>query len=113
MATAHTHEELDAWQLSAVLRDQILEASAGWQGRDRKFYDQLRDAAASAPRNLAEGFGLFKPRQFARHARIARASLFELRDQIKDARSRNWLTTEQATSLLKLNGRAIGATTGS
>ena len=47
MATAHRYEELEAWQLSAELRNRVLEISATWQARDRRFYEQLRDAACS------------------------------------------------------------------
>jgi len=112
MATAHSYEELDAWQLSAALRDKVLEVSATWQARDRRFCEQLRDAACSAPRNLAEGFALFKPRRFANHARIARGSLVEVKNHLNDAQTRQWLTQDEATSLLQLCRRAINATTG-
>jgi hypothetical protein len=52
--------------------------------RDREFRDQWLDAAASAPRNIAEGFGRHTHREFARYLSIARASLFECRQHIRD-----------------------------
>jgi four helix bundle protein len=79
---------------------------------DWRFRDQVRDAAASAPRNVAEGFGLFKPRLFARHVRIARGSLAETKNHIQDARARGLLTSDESAELLLLCHRALGATTG-
>jgi four helix bundle protein len=32
--------------------------------RDFRFRDQLRDSAASAPSNIAEGFGRYEPAEF-------------------------------------------------
>ena len=48
---------------------------AGAASRDFRFRDQVRDSAASAGRNIAEGFGRFSPGDFARFLRYARASL--------------------------------------
>jgi four helix bundle protein len=110
MATARRFEDLEAWQLSVELRDRILHISPAFRG-DQAFLGQIKDAACSAPRNLAEGFGLFKPRAFARHARIARGSLVETQNHLRDALSREWLTPDEARALLQLNDRAIGATT--
>jgi len=42
--------------------------------RKYEFCDQLREAARSAPTNIAEGFGRFGNKQFANFARIAKAS---------------------------------------
>ena len=41
---------------------------------DVKFHGQLSDAAASGPRNIAEGFGRYYHPEFARFARIAKSS---------------------------------------
>src|SRR5688572_31141678 len=51
---------------------------------DLKFHDQLSDAAASGPRNIAEGFGRYYHPEFARFARIAKASEQEV---LKDRKS--------------------------
>ena len=66
MATAKRFEELIAWQRSAELRDEILRLTEnGKAARDWGFRDQIRRSASSAPSNLSEGFGAFKPRVFA------------------------------------------------
>jgi four helix bundle protein len=113
MAGARSFEELDAWKLSVELRDRVLRVSACevvW--RDRSFREQIRDAAASAPRNLAEGFGAFKPREFARFTRIARRSLMETRSHLRDAHTRRYLQNGDSEELITLCNRALGATTG-
>jgi four helix bundle protein len=53
--------ELVAWQLARELK-QLADEVCRRPGpsRDFKYRDQLRDSAASAPRNIAEGFGRFR-----------------------------------------------------
>ena len=111
MPVARRIEELIAWQLSAELRDAIITCGRTWEGRDRQLFDQIRDSARSAPRNLAEGFGRFKPREFANFARIARGSLFETMNHLKEAQKREYIGDEQTASMLRLNRRALTATT--
>jgi 23S rRNA-intervening sequence protein len=60
MAAAKRYEELTVWQLSRDLRDGVLRVMRSGSGAgDWKFVGQIADAAASAPRNIAEGFGHF------------------------------------------------------
>jgi four helix bundle protein len=105
-------EDLIAWQLSVQLRDEIFALTeTGPASRDFKFRDQIRDSSSSVSRNLAEGFDLFNPRQFARHARIARGSLGETRNSLLEGRQRNYFSDADAERLLKLSVRARSATT--
>lgn len=98
--------------LSAQLRDQIREAlEAPNDRRDRDFCDQIRDSSASAPRNIAEGFGAFMPRENARFVRIARRSLMETMNHLMDGRKQGYFDRARADKLLHLNRRALGATT--
>ena len=56
-------EDLDIWQLSVELRDEINRLTdAGPVAKDFAFRNQIRDSASSAPRNIAEGVGRFRPR---------------------------------------------------
>ena len=111
MGGIDSFEKLDAWQLAAALRDRIYALTdAGCS--DWPFRGQIRDAAASVPRNVAEGFALFKPRMFARHVRIARGSLAETRNHVQDAGDRGLFTPTETAELLRLINRALGATTG-
>jgi four helix bundle protein len=105
-------EDLDAWRLSFELQREVFAITAygsAWQ--DLKFREQIRDAAASAPRNIAEGFGRYRPREFARFLHMARGSLHETRHHLHDALQRSYLTAKEHDRLVQLSDRAIGAST--
>jgi four helix bundle protein len=85
-------QDLVAWQLARELKqraDVICEKPT--VKRDFSFATQLRQAAASGPANLAEGFGRNFHPEFARFARIARASELEVLNHIIDARGRGYV----------------------
>ncbi len=87
MATAHRFEELDCLQLAEQLK--IGQFASRPQVRaDRRFRDQICDAAASISRNMAEGFVRRSNAAFAFHLDIARGSIAECQDCLKDARLR-------------------------
>ncbi len=69
------------------------------------------DSAASAPRNIAEGFGAYGHPQSARYARIAKASLCETQNHLLDGIDRKHWKAEDVKPLMALSKRAIGATT--
>lgn len=52
-------EDLDAWPVADESRLEVYALTAtGPASTDFKFCSQIRDAAASATRNISEGFGL-------------------------------------------------------
>jgi four helix bundle protein len=113
MAGARSPEEFDAWRLAWDLKEGVCAFTAtGPAACDRKFCEEIRKAARSAPDNIAEGFYRFNPTDFANFARIARGSLGEIRNQLKHAHSKNYLSDTDFDQLFRLCGRAIGATTG-
>jgi len=78
--------ELIAWQRADALEQFALRMTdRAPLSRDREFCAQTRDAANSATRNIAEGFGRFAPAQFANFVRIAIGSEAETRNQILQA----------------------------
>lgn len=112
MSTASRLEDLIVWQLAVELRDGILQLTdSGRVLSDRAFRDQIRDSASSVPRNVAEGFGLFQPRQFARHLRIARGSLAETKNHLHDGQTREYFNEADTIRLLKLTARTSIAVT--
>jgi four helix bundle protein len=112
MAVAHRLEDLVVWQLSVELRDRILALTRSSRPtRDRDFIEQIEDSAGSSPRNLAEGFGYFNPRQFAKYARIARGSLLETLNHLQDGRRRGYFPARDLDELVRLTGRTIAAVT--
>ena len=78
MAARH-YQDLLVWQLASEVRAQV-HLWTNSPGFERQFWlqSQLRRAAQSACANVAEGFGRFKPKDFARFVRNARGSLDNL-----------------------------------
>jgi four helix bundle protein len=106
-------EDLVVWQLSVELRDRIVTLTReGRIAKDFKFCAQIRDASSSAPRNIAEGFGRFKPKPFAQFLRIARGSLDETRNHLLDGQRRRYFDDEEVSRLVALQNRASAAITG-
>jgi four helix bundle protein len=106
------YQDLDAWRLANDLKREIYALiDSTPAGGDRRFCDQLRASAGSAPANLAEGFGCFVHTEFARYVRIARASLFEAHNHLGDGADRHYWSSEESTRLQELADRAIRATT--
>jgi four helix bundle protein len=81
---------------------------ASW---DLKFCHHVRDAASSITRNIAEGFGRYRHREFAQFLSIARRSLFELEDHLRDGVVRRYWDTDATKELHDLCNRTIAATT--
>jgi four helix bundle protein len=112
MAGARTYTELDAWKLSNQLKLGVYDLiRSGDASRDLEFRNQIRNAAASAPRNIAEGFGRYVPRDFAQYLRIANGSLMETTNHLHDGVDRGYFKPEQVADLVILAKRSSAATT--
>jgi len=84
---------LIAWQLADQLRQVVIPLCANPRlKRDFKLRDQLSDAASSAPKNIAEGFGRKTHREFSRFCYIARGSEQEVLDSLIEARQKGYIT---------------------
>ena len=108
-----THEEFDAWQLAHELRTRMRPILARPALRDD--YDlckQLRRATRSPCANIAEGFSRFNPPDFANFVRIAKASLSEFIEHMKEAEACGYTTAAETAELTVLARRARGAATG-
>ena len=110
MAGVRHFRELVCWQLARELRVAVLRITESASARsDLRFRDQLRDAAASAPRNIAEGFGRRTHADFARFLDIARGSLMECQNHFQDALDRGYFTEGDFSNLTSLAQRTCGA----
>ena len=110
---ARTFEELDAWRLADELKTEVEAILAtSTATRDANFCDQIRSAAASASANISEGFGYYSHPQFARHVRIAVASLDETRNHLRDGMARGFWSAERVAPLILLSKRSRGACVG-
>ena len=85
--------------------------ATGPASKDFKYRDQIRDASASAPRNIAEGFARFRPKDFARFLEIARASLVETRNHLIDGYDNHYLEERLYWRLSNLCRAALKTTT--
>ena len=114
MAGFKKFEDIVAWQLAYELKTRVDEFLARPDFRRKfKFVDQLSDSVRSAPRNIAEGHMRgFKHKEFAQFLRIARGSLGEVLNHLKDAHDQRLITDEELLSTERLAKRAIKASTG-
>jgi len=109
---ARHYRELVCWQLSNELKRRVYAFIAKPPAsKDFEFCKQIRGSARGAPRTISEGFGRFRPPEFARYLEFARASLIETQNHLDDALDNEYITTETHHDLFKLADRAIGATT--
>ena len=106
-------EDFDAWKLSTELRDLVYQMTeSGRVLSDRKFRDQIRDAAAGPPRNIAEGFGRFNPKEFEQYTRWAKASLMETQNHLLHGKKEKYFSQGDFDKAYRLSKRALGATKG-
>jgi four helix bundle protein len=102
-------EDLEVWQLADELKKKVYALVDRSNVRsDRRFCDQITASAASAPANLAEGFGYYRHPEFAKHTRIAKSSLMETQNHLRDGVDRGLWSAPQCDPLLHLADRAIG-----
>lgn len=110
MAGARHFRDLDCWQLANELKLEIYRfVEATNTKKDLRFRDQIKDAAASAPRNIAEGFGRRTHREFAHYLDIARGSLMECQNHLQDAVDRGYLAKDHFEKMNSLAQRTCGA----
>jgi four helix bundle protein len=113
MAGLSDFRDFAAWQRADELRKLVEEflARPGVAARFQRA-DQLSDAASSAPRNIAEGFGRFRPRENAQFVRIAKGSETEVLDLLIEARQQRFLSTSDFKRYEIAARRAIGTAVG-
>src|SRR5687768_8138593 len=105
--------DIQAWQLSMKLQqefDAILARQPAC--KDRRFCEDAGEALSSAPRNIAEGFGRYGHKDFAKFVNIARASQLETQTNLLIAQNRKYLTTEEFQKLWTLSEETVATTTG-
>jgi four helix bundle protein len=113
MAGWKSVEEIDAYTLGVELRDEITRLTErGRAARDFGYRDQIRDSSSSVTKNLAEGFDRYDHGQFAYHANVAKGSLGETIDALKDGKAKRYITDEEFGRLFALAERARKATGG-
>jgi four helix bundle protein len=113
MAGFRSFQEFGAWQLAYQLRRSVLPlCRRTLRARDFKLHGQIREAARSAPRNIAEGFARYTHRDFARFVRIAKASEVELLNHFQEAADSGYLSETECRELEHAARKAIKAANG-
>jgi four helix bundle protein len=92
---ASSFRDLRVWQSARQFKLAIYRLSdEGPFSQHVRIREQLRASAASAPSQLAEGYGRFEPGDNARFVRIARASVMECQNHLQDAADRGLISEE-------------------
>jgi len=103
---ANTFEDLEAWRIADELKREVYPLIAtGPVSKDFKFCNQIRESAASPTRNIAEGFGRFRPGPFAQFMEIAIGSTMETQNSLKDGIDRGYFTVESIARASELARR--------
>jgi len=112
VAGAKRYQHLVCWKLADELAREVFSITdAGSVAKDFKFCDQIRGSSASAGANIAEGFGRYRPAEFARFLDIARGSLTETHNHLRVGCDRGYFPESDRDRLSLLTGRAAIATT--
>lgn len=105
-------QDLEAWQLANALKIEVYRLTKeGRVTRDREYCRQIRNSAASSSRNIAEGFGRFRPRPFAQFMEFSIASTHETHDALLDGVDQEHLTVSQIAPALSLVERCLRVST--
>ena len=105
--------DIAAWQYARDLKirvDEYLERPN--VKRRYRLYDQLYDAVRSGPSNIAEGFGKYGNKEFARFARIAKGSDVEVLNHLVDLRDQRLISEDELLIAEHDANRAINAVVG-
>ena len=110
VAGANRFEDLLSWQRMHELNVEVWKATEhGPVARDFDFRNEIRDAADSAERNVAEGFGRFNPPQFVNFLDFSRASALETKSLLKKGLAVGYFKSDDATRLGSLADRGLQA----
>jgi four helix bundle protein len=103
-------EEFDVWKLSWDLKRRVFAFTATIPAaQDRRFGDDIRRAARSAPDLIAEGYYRFNPKEFHRFLNDAKASLGEVRNQLLHAKDEQLVSDSEFREMVTLAERSLGA----
>lgn len=105
--------DLRAWQACDLYKKRVyrlIDESPLARDWDRRV--QLEKSVKGPPAHVAEGFGRFNPADFARFLVIARSSLMESQNHLRDAVDRGYITEDARVESDRLAAAALGEVTG-
>jgi len=93
MATILKFEDLEIWQLSRKLANNIFQLTLNEKfAKEYKFKDQIKASSGSVMDNIAEGFGRESRLEFINFLGIAKGSLNETKSQLYRALDQHLVT---------------------
>jgi len=102
-------EDLDIYKLAVRIRQDVVRLSSSGAGsRDRRWVEQVRNAARGGPRNISEGFSRFAPTEFSKFLSYAKASLDETKNHVYDGHESGYFSEQERDRLISLLKRTIG-----
>ena len=110
MGFAENFEDLQIWQRSRVLTNEIYDSFE--KIRDFEFRSQIQSAAVSVMNNIAEGFERRTKKDFAHFLDLSKGSSGEVRSMLYLAEDRRYLSQSAAENLrteYKDLSKSIGA----
>jgi four helix bundle protein len=110
---ARRFHDLRAWQACDAYKKAVYQLCLDTPlSKDWKRRDQLEESVAGPPGHVAEGFGRFNPADFAKFLVIARSSLLESQNHLRDAVDKNYIGEETRLKLDMLAEVALEEVTG-
>ncbi len=105
--------DLRAWQACDIYKKAIYQlCNDDVIARDFGRRRQIEESASRPTAHIAEGFGRFNPPDFARFCVIARSSLMESQNHLRDFVDKRYITEERRLELDKLAEAALEEVTG-
>jgi four helix bundle protein len=105
--------DLRAWQACNAYKNAVYRlCEQGALSTDWKRRGQLEDSVSGPPAHIAEGFGRFNPADFARFVVMARSSLMESQNHLRDAVDRRYVSEDVRVKHDKLAEAALEEVTG-
>ena len=112
MAGLRSHEESDSYTLAAEVRRRVQRAVKGPAFRVQfDLVKQILKSSSSACANMAEGFSRHRPKEHAAFLRIAKASLSETIEHLRDAHGRGLIDAAVMLTIASYARRSRGACT--
>jgi four helix bundle protein len=96
MSSIRTFQDLECWKLCRAVRLLIMDIVIKLPKEEQfELVQNLRRAARSATRNIAEGFGRYHFQENIQFCRISRGSLTEIWDDLITCRDDNYISPDE------------------
>jgi four helix bundle protein len=96
MATLKSFEDLDCWKASFEVKIWVMEIIKLFPSEEKyDLIDNMKRAANSTTRNIAEGFGRYHYKENIQFVRIAKGSMTEVLDDAITAELKNYISNKE------------------